>query len=302
MAHRKLVQQGNSTLMVSLPAHWVKENKLLKGSTINLEQTPAGLIIHPHTQNLPSTITIELKEHSETALRMLLTNLYRRGYDKIELASKTTIPTTQIASIIKTNFIGIDIAASTKRSCLLENITEPDAAQFENIIQKVFFNTKLLLQTTIDRIQKTPGSESYLEIEERLRKYDNFARRVLSKRSLSTSNIEYLWTFLSLLNHAQRQLYHLNRAIDQKYTFSTKVSAYCKELLTLIDSLQHAYAVKSLQTIENIHQQEKNLIYNKGYALLESAKGHDAIALHHLLCAVRLLYQATSPLGALILT
>ena len=42
---RKLVKQGNATLMISLPSKWAKENKLDKGDEIILNEYGRDLIV-----------------------------------------------------------------------------------------------------------------------------------------------------------------------------------------------------------------------------------------------------------------
>ena len=198
---------------------------------------------------------------------------------------------------IKTRLIGFEIIKKEKNSCIIENITEPSSEQFDNILKKIFLSIHDLFATTEKRCQHPSSIHDIEELEERIQKYDNFCRRVISK-SLAGKNSELLWAFLAILIHAQRELYSLNKALKQPVQKATLL--LLKETSSIFALLARAYTEKNISIIAAIHEREKTLIYKKAYALLSGSK--EPIIIHHLANSIRQFYLATSPLLGLILS
>jgi len=290
---RKLVKQGQSTLMISLPAKWIKENNLSKGSEIDLEIIKGNLHIIPTVKKeKKKEIRLKLNNLTESAIRTLITNTYRKGYELVDVEFDNETQYQVLSKVVKNKLIGFDILEKKDKKCVVENITEPSSEQFENIMLKVFFNIKELLDITKKRFSGELDLD-YQEVEERIVGYDNFCRRVIAKNN--SKNL--LWTFLTLINHAQRELYHLNKYINKKQSKgAVELLEDCENIFSLI---KEAFYKKDLKTIEIVHELEKRLIYNKGRKLLK--KENDPIVIYHIMVSIREFYQSNSPLAGIIM-
>ena len=82
---RKLVKQGASTLMISLPAKWIHLHNLDKGKEVNLEIIEENILISASSINAKKDTILELKGTTETLVRTLITNTYRKGFDRIKV-------------------------------------------------------------------------------------------------------------------------------------------------------------------------------------------------------------------------
>ncbi len=213
---RKLVKQGSSTLMVSLPSKWIHSNSLDKGKEINLEVIDNEILISPAQIETKKEAIINLKGLTESLIRTLITNTYRKGFDRVKVNFENEKQFKILNNTIKTRLIGFEIIKKEQSSCIIENITEPSQEQFDNILRKIFYSIHYLFETTEKRFSQSATLEEIEAIEERIQKYDNFLRRVLSK-NISSKDSELLWNFLSLLIHAQRELYLLNRVVGRKH-------------------------------------------------------------------------------------
>jgi len=296
---RKLVKQGAATMMISLPAKWVKQNNLKKGSEIDLEQADNNLLISAKPiEEVKSEITIKLANLTESSIRTLITNTYRRGYDIIKVNFENEKQFKILNNVVKTRLIGFDITEKEKGFCVVESITEPSIEQFDIILKKIFYNITELFEVTKKRI-KGNVLDDYEEIEERIQKYDNFCRRVISKRKLINPKSEFLWTFLALLIHGQREIYHLNKLLG------IKVSDKTKELLedakSMFELIKKAYLEKNIDLLAKVHSLEKELIYKKAFSILQKTKGKENPIIYHIMVAIREFYQSNSPLSGLIM-
>ena len=83
---RKIVQHGPATMMVSLPAKWIKKKGLKKGDSLFVDEKPENLILSLDKKKHKSTTSINLSSLEESSIRTVLTNAYRLGYDKINIS------------------------------------------------------------------------------------------------------------------------------------------------------------------------------------------------------------------------
>ncbi len=296
---RKIVKQGAATMMISLPAKWIKANELKKGDEINIERIGKDLHISlsPEKQKKLET-SIKLSGLTETSIRTLITNTYRAGYDKINIELENNEQFKILKNVIETRLIGFEITKKQKKSCLVENITEPSPDQFDNILNKIFLNIEELFEITQDRL-KGNETEDYEETANRIQKYDNFCRRVIIKRKLIEQKSEMFWSFLSSIIRAYRDIYYLNKFLNKKI----KISKETKELLQgsekIFKILIKSYKEKNLENLNKIHELQKEFI-KKSYLCLEKTKGKENIIIYRLASSIRQFYQAVSPLTGLI--
>ena len=121
---RKLVRQGTSTLMVSLPSNWVKKHDLEKGSEVDLELAQDKVLVSASELKKKRSTKIELVGLTESSLRTLITNTYRKGFDRIEVLFKDNKQFKIIEQTIKTKLIGFEVINKKANTCIIENITE----------------------------------------------------------------------------------------------------------------------------------------------------------------------------------
>ena len=298
---RKLVKQGTSTLMISLPSKWIHINNLSKGSEVELEQLDDNLIISSRPISIKLETTINLSESTETYVRTLITNTYRRGYDKIKIFYNNQEQFNLLLHIIKTRLIGFDIIKKEQNYCIVENITEPDVSQFDNIMRKMFFGISELFEEIKKRFEnKIKNPNDIDEIAERIQKYDNFCRRVIMKQKITSKDTELLWAFLTLMIHGQREIYLISKINFKNTTISSKTKDFLNDIKQLYETLVSIYLNKDAKLVAKIHIQN-DMCYKKGLLLLQNSQGKETLLTHHLLSAGRIFYQANSPIVGLII-
>ena len=298
---RKLVKQGTSTLMISLPSKWIHINNLSKGSEVELEQLDDNLIISSRPISIKLETTINLSESTETYVRTLITNTYRRGYDKIKIFYNNQEQFNLLLHIIKTRLICFDIIKKEQNYCIVENITEPDVSQFDNIMRKMFFGISELFEEIKKRFEnKIKNPNDIDEIAERIQKYDNFCRRVIMKQKITSKDTELLWAFLTLMIHGQREIYLISKINFKNTTISSKTKDFLNDIKQLYETLVSIYLNKDAKLVAKIHIQN-DMCYKKGLLLLQNSQGKETLLTHHLLSAGRIFYQANSPIVGLII-
>ncbi|MCF7866653.1 AbrB/MazE/SpoVT family DNA-binding domain-containing protein [Candidatus Woesearchaeota archaeon] len=294
---RKIIKQGLGGYTIYLPKKWVDRFNLDKGSGVEIEEAGDDLIISADGKKTLSETNLGLTHLSESSIRTLITNAYRKGFDKILVDFYSENQFKILADIVNKRLIGFDIQRNEKNRCIIESVTEPNADQFDDIMLKFLFNIRLLFGSVKKRINKEDQFEDVELIEERIMKYDNFCKRIISKKSIRNKNSELLWTFLTLLNHGQREIYHLNKilkdgSLDKQNGELFKSSSEIFELIFL------CYTKKDIKLIGKIHDLEKKIIYDLGYGILSG--NNSSPITYHLLISIREFYQANSPLTGLL--
>jgi len=297
---RKLIGQGGGGYTIYLPKKWIEENKLKKGQELNLEISGNDLVISPKPSQIKSSTEIKLNSSVESLIRTLITNSYRAGYDKIKIFFDNDKQFIILQKIIKTNLIGFEIIKKENDYCIVENITEPSFDQFDNLLKKMFMNIEELFDITEKRFTNSAKEiEDYTEVEERILKYDNFCRRVISRQKLIKKRSELFWTFLALIIHAQRELYHLNTTLDKKINVSKQTLEIFEKTKEIFQIIQEVYYNKEIEKLSKTHELQKTIM-QKYYSLIQKSSKENIILFHLTNCA-RQFYLANSPLSGLIL-
>jgi len=291
---RKIVKQGAATMMISLPAKWVKKNQLVKGDEVDIDETGNSIVVRNSAKETKRGTEISLGSLTESSVRTILTNTYRLGYDHIKINFKDKKILNIIDNVIKTQLIGFEIIKKADTYCEIENITEPSKDQFDNIFSKVFLNIDELFE--IAEKMLIGGKADFLDTEQKIKQFDNFCRRVITKGDFEDSVLR--WVFHNELIHAQRDIFHMLVYISKNKVKATKDTLDllhdCKNVYEL---LKKAYKEKSMEDLEKIHDLQKEIVFERGHVLMR--KGKSRVIKHYLISAVRNFYLASSPLSGM---
>ena len=293
---RKLVEQGKKTLMVSIPIKWAKSYKLAKGDTISVSIVKDKMIISPREKAQKNAVVIRLNFLSESAIRTVITNAYRCGYDQIKVEMKNEKQKEIVDEIVRKRLFGFDITGSEVKSCVIENIANVEEGNFYAMVDKMF----LCIKSLLSEVLKEKGTKNIEEREERIMIYDNICKRMIKKKGVTTEKSELYWVFLTLLLHAQREIYFLIKE-SKKKEFSKEVKSLIRASQEMFLLIEKAYREKEKELLEEMHLKEKEWVLKKGYKLLEKASGRESIMMYRALASIRLFYQANSPLMGILM-
>ncbi|NQV90921.1 AbrB/MazE/SpoVT family DNA-binding domain-containing protein [Candidatus Woesearchaeota archaeon] len=286
---RKLIKQGQGGFTVTVPITWVRDNNLDAGSEITLKVNEDFLMIKPeHIKLKKKELEIKVDITRESAVRTVLANAYREGFDKIILTYKGKEDI--VINIVKELLVGFEVLQKKEEKYIIESVAEPSYDDFEKIIQRQFF----ILLNIIDNV----GKEEIKNDVEQFQKYDNFLKRSISKRGITLEATSSLWQFLSNLTQIARQCYHLNKLLREKKTIlSKKEEEFMVQIREMVRVLQKAYLTKEINHLMGLHSMEQNLVYQIGPSLLKE----NPTEMHYLISLARVVYLANSPLMGFII-
>ncbi|MEM3972014.1 MAG: phosphate uptake regulator PhoU [Saccharolobus sp.] len=153
MEVRRVQKFGKSTLMVSLPAEWVKEIGLSPGESVYLEVDEDGsLKVYPPNLKTESSskemkVLVGNSIQGEIVSRVIY-SLYILGYDKIDIEGKGGIFTEDVLRKIKDtirNLIGLEIVSQTTDFIQIQSFLDPTKYTMNNLINRLSNSIKQML-------------------------------------------------------------------------------------------------------------------------------------------------------------
>ncbi|MBI5881467.1 AbrB/MazE/SpoVT family DNA-binding domain-containing protein [archaeon] len=291
---RKVISQKDSVTM-TLPKRWVSAKGIKAGDEIEVRELPEGLLVSADTRVGKRSTSISITSLTESAIRTMITNAYRLGYDIITVSFRSEEQFRILDQVVKTRLLGFEIIRREKNSCVIESITEPSPDQFEALSKKLLYNISELFGVLMGIFDKKDVLVDVEETESKIQQYNNFCCRIVSKRLVDMKNSHLFWSYQSHVIHAQREIYFILRLMmEGKVKPDLLLRGFAKDCAGLFEDLKQAYLKRDIVLMERIQDAEKTLVYKKGYSLLQKSK--EKVIVYHLMGAIRNFYQATSPL------
>ena len=194
---RKLIKQGSTSLVVSLPIEWIRSNKLTVGDEVEIFPQEYALAIRTKGEKKVMKCVLNVDSVDEMSLYVNLLNLYRKGFDEVKIISNSNkimdFETNKHINTLKSvqqwlpRFIGWEII--TQDPIVIKDITGESSEDPEKLLKRVFF----LLNSFVDEESAAINSKSQLpepkEFYMTTFKLINYAIRTYNKRSQTFYNV-----------------------------------------------------------------------------------------------------------------
>ena len=194
------LQKIGSTILVSLPKEWVDDNKLSKGTEVELETGQNSISITINKDSKPSKeVIISYPLPKEENISADLTGAYLLGYDIIRIKGKTTIPVNDREKILESmrRLVGVEIVEEDSSNINIQFLLDATSLSPEKILRRMstialgMFNDTLnsLLSDDKTNLQTLPNRDDEIN-----RQYFLLVRLIRStmmdKRLASAFNME----------------------------------------------------------------------------------------------------------------
>ncbi len=214
---RKLVWQGNSSATLTLPISWVREQGLGEGAEIEVVPSGDTLIIGTKKNRTVRKVTLELKQPVGSAIKKLIANLYRVGYDEIELTLPDKETERYIQDCIWKELVGFESVKLNEKTILLKDIADLDPECFPMMFKKSFLLLLAFSQEVLHHVKE----KDYRALEQailrdlEINKITNLCRRLLHKKM---NDRKKMITLASVL-----------RALEKSGDCLKELAAFCAE-------------------------------------------------------------------------
>ena len=196
---RKLVKQGTATMMISLPSKWVKENKLDKGSEIEMTEEGADIKISAVAKKQDG-IRREIYNLSkfDPLINRALISLYIRGSDEIELVFSTNDELKKLKKHVLEELIGFEIINQTQTKILIKDVTGIENQDVSVLIKRIFFILNSMAEELSGTLKRKENASHIAEIDSSVNRFVHFCLRLLNKKGYSDySNLKNIYSIVS---------------------------------------------------------------------------------------------------------
>ncbi len=171
---RRIIKQGHNTLTITLPIDWAKKLNVKAGDEVDIYENAGALVINGKQSNGIKNTTINIEGLSVPMLWRFFQSAYREGYNEIKLvyninkksydgaydyyASQFEYtrlgekhpqkPAFDMLSELVNRFIGMAIIDHGDGFCIVKEMGELTAKEFENSLRRIF----LLILELFDKI------------------------------------------------------------------------------------------------------------------------------------------------------
>lgn len=291
---RKVVQQGPSTLMISLPIKWVKKHNIIKGAELEVTEKPGSLIIsQDHSQKKEaSRVFVDIKDPTSYVPRFL-TMPYLAGHDEIVVSYSDKSVIDLIQKDVNL-LLGFEIIKMDEHKCHIKNIAKGIEQEFDNMINRLIH----ILITTGAELSEYIKTKNYTDMklllhrENECNKISLFCRRMFNIQNYHGEKSPYaLYTAVSFIESAMDEYrliieyitHHKPKLNDSTIQFLKDVTTMSILFRKLFSKYDHDKFLEFRKMRSDIRKKFENLcskskhdgyIVNRIYIIMES--------LHHM--------------------
>lgn len=186
---RKVNKVGKNTLTISLPAKWVKTNKIDKGDTLNLTEKGSDLFITTTPKAKLKRITLDISSYKVMVGRVIGA-LYKAGYDEIRINYETKETLDLIQKELGKGFIGFDMVHVDHKYCIIKSMAITSKEELDLSTRRMF---RLLIDNAEEgyelvKQKKFEELDSIIARDLNVNKFADFSRRLMNKFEMNSSN------------------------------------------------------------------------------------------------------------------
>jgi phosphate uptake regulator len=254
---RKLTPHGPSSMTVSLPPSWIRQNNLHKGEELEVIEEENHILIKPVTaaQDIKVSQVSYIGIDKETCEDMILA-LHKKGFDEIKILIDDSEKIKEIHAFLNHMQLGFEIIKQESDSITVRNISNPEIEQFDNLFRRVFRIT-IEYSNKIDVIiqKKEEMTHSIILHEISINRISNYCKRIIVKEK--RKNACFFYAIIEELNTITRSLtLLLNEIMNMDGNASKNLVAKYSEVTSMLILAYELYYKFSINEYSRI---KKNL-------------------------------------------
>lgn len=219
---RKIVQHGSSSLTVSLPYSWAKKFNLKKGDEIDLDEKGSYIVISPKEASTSNKATFIIK-NKKTFLGRYIINLYKQGYDEIEIICEEGLPIHVITDVLN-EVIGFEIVEQGAKRCIIRNIAQAVDSEFDMMLRRAFLVTITFAKDTLIAFNKKDFNtlKELSKMQDTNNKLTSLCQRILTKKGYKIhAKTNFLY---SIIDQLEQMADHIGDMCDYFYDNNAEIS------------------------------------------------------------------------------
>jgi len=273
---RNIIKQANQAYTITLPIKWIRENKLDRGSEIDVSVNEKSLLISTSNPNETRKVSLNLDDVSGRTVRNHILSLYAKGVDEITLLSEKDI-SSEIALALN-NIIGFALISKEKNKYHIVDLNAGSYQHLDEIFKRVFQMTILFYESAIKDIFKDQKEtlESLKTRDTEVNKFCLYLQRAINKslyNDVIRSRVIFTYSFaLEKISDEIERLWRTN------IKYSPKKSKELKSLAELSkEGLEEAYDLfyrPSPEMIDKIYEKREKVRENSIKLRIKDPNAH----------------------------
>ncbi|MFC1731398.1 PhoU domain-containing protein [candidate division KSB1 bacterium] len=187
METRKIISFGNSSFVISMPKGWIRENKLKKGDSLNIEEKKDELLIYPGQNDKkeePKQITINIDGKGISLIRTEVVSAYMNGYDTIEIQGPVEKDAPKIKALLR-DLSGLEIIQQDARKIVAKDLLNMEEISILTLIRRMDNIVRSMLIDSVKSIHED-HSEEIAERDRDVNRLVHLAQRVIRSAMLDS--------------------------------------------------------------------------------------------------------------------
>ena len=294
---RKAIQQNPTTLCVSLPAKWVKQESIKRGDELFVDVQDNKLMVSKEdTADIFQSIEIDCTQPNVFDKNMI-SGLYQTGYDEIKVKYSGTDVLDKIKTRIQEECIGFDILEQDTNSCIIRSISAEFDIDFNEMFKKNMQVMVDMISKMVETVEKGQIAKlkNIRQLEKLQNKFQGFCLRYISKNRFPQNPKRTSEAYV-FIRETENICDCLKRICDEmttnKIKIGNKILQYMKKVEKLIIALYNMYYNIDNESRNFINRDGKK-IYQEGYNLIRKTSGNEGVVLHNLIEVVSRVYYTT---------
>ena len=224
MNKRKLIKFGKNSYVISLPKEWIEENKLGKGSEINLNKFDENLIISTESNIRSDSKEIIINCHDKdlNLIKRLILSSYISNFSTIIIKEFSPTELNNIKKII-TNLFAVEIFEESQNKIIIKDILNITDISLIEIIRRTDNIIRTMFNDSIDSFDETLTKDVIVRDDD-VNRLSYLALKVL-KLSLKDSSVSKILKLNgSIILHAWELIARLENISDSTKRISSLIA------------------------------------------------------------------------------
>lgn len=284
---RNIVQQGPSTLMVSIPSKWVKKYSIEKGMQVDVEEKGRKIVISTDKETASTRKELSLFSTDSYYMWRELAAAYIAGYDEIAVNYQGIEAYNFIEQYVLTTFIGFEIAENRKDYCLLKKIAHEESADFQIIMRRIFLNLIQVSEEFAHILETGKDIDRIFPLERTNNRHSYYLRRILTKEGYEDEKkTNFASIVVFLLEQLMNQYKYCAWELQKRKTFKIKkeILAHYDKVHKKLLALYELYFSYSPETFEKYKTNTVNINSKTGESLQLLSK--DPAVMHYVISMI----------------
>jgi len=227
---RKIMALGRSSLVISLPKHWVKLNELKQGDVVSLAvQRDRSLVVFPSVkkEEEPKEITLHVEpDERESLIVRRIVGCYLSGYSGIKVVSKNIFSVAQSKAIRNiSRMLYMRIMESDPKSMYLQTLIDESRASLELAIHRMHLISYSMCKDALNSLKNQDSmlAKAVFSLDDDVDHFGFFLLRVIRDAAQDTALANQLgMDSLDCMDH-QTLVYRVEHTADHSANIAKHV-------------------------------------------------------------------------------